>query len=428
MRMYSQLSEAELEVEYQRVLAEYNGYKGKNLSLDMSRGKPGFDQMDLSYDLFHQISDKTGYKDALGTDCRNYGGLDGLPELKQLFGEILELPAEQTIVAGNSSLNLMFDFITQAMLTGLPDGKPWVLDEKRKFLCPCPGYDRHFSITEYYGFEMIPVPCDDNGPDMDLVEQLAAADPAVKGIWCVPKYSNPLGLVYSDTVVERLANMETAAPDFIIMWDNAYVLHALRGELASLANIYEACEKAGHPERVVEFTSTSKITFPGAGLAAMGASPRMIGYVKRRMSIQTIGPDKLNQLRHARMFHSKADVQAHMERHARILAPKFEAVLDAFRNHLEGLGIASWTNPQGGYFISLDVLDGCAKRTAALCAKAGLKLTGAGATFPLGKDPRDRNLRIAPSYPSVEELKLAAELLCVAVQLAALEKLTEKIV
>lgn len=423
MSEYRQMTAEQLRAQYEAVSAEYAKYKAQKLSLDMSRGKPGVDQMDVSHELFHQITDTSGYLNETGIDCRNYGGLDGLPELKRLFGEVLEVPAEQVIVAGNSSLNLMFDFITQAMTKGVLGSKPWMKEEKLKFLCPAPGYDRHFAITEYYGFELITVPCDANGPDMDMVESLVAQDAAIKGIWCVPKYSNPLGITYSDAVVERLASMKTAAQDFIIMWDNAYVLHSLSAQIEPLANIYDACVRAGNDNRVVMFTSTSKITFPGAGLAAMAASPAMIGGIKTRMSQQTIGPDKLNQLRHARMFKTLDDLKAHMLLHADIIRPKFEAVLAAFDRNLTGTGVATWTKPTGGYFISLDVPAGCAKRVAALCKDAGLTLTGAGATYPYGKDPSDSNLRIAPSYPSIDELKKAAELLCVAVKLAALEQL-----
>lgn len=423
MSEYRQMTAEQLRAQYEAVSAEYAKYKAQKLSLDMSRGKPGVDQMDVSHELFHQITDTSGYLNETGIDCRNYGGLDGLPELKRLFGEVLEVPAEQVIVAGNSSLNLMFDFITQAMTKGVLGSKPWMKEEKLKFLCPAPGYDRHFAITEYYGFELITVPCDANGPDMDMVEALVAQDAAIKGIWCVPKYSNPLGITYSDAVVERLASMKTAAQDFIIMWDNAYVLHSLSAQIEPLANIYDACVRAGNDNRVVMFTSTSKITFPGAGLAAMAASPAMIGGIKTRMSQQTIGPDKLNQLRHARMFKTLDDLKAHMLLHADIIRPKFEAVLAAFDRNLTGTGVATWTKPTGGYFISLDVPAGCAKRVAALCKDAGLTLTGAGATYPYGKDPSDSNLRIAPSYPSIDELKKAAELLCVAVKLAALEQL-----
>lgn len=427
MSEYASLSPAQLEQEYAKVSAAYQAFKSKGLSLDMSRGKPGVDQMDLSDALFHQIDGNSGYASRTGNDCRNYGGLDGIDELKDLFGEIFEVPAAQVIVAGNSSLNLMFDFMTQAMTKGLRGSKPWLKEEKLKFLCPAPGYDRHFAITEYYGFEMITIGCDENGPDMDEVERLAASDPAIKGIWCVPKYSNPLGIVFSDEVVRRMARMKTAAPDFTIMWDNAYALHVLHGEIAPLLSIYKECEAAGNPNRVVMFASTSKITFPGAGVAAMAASPKMIGEIKKRMSVQTIGPDKLNQLRHARMFRSLDDVKAHMQRHAAILRPKFDAVENAFSENLSGLGIASWTHPAGGYFISLEVPNGCAARIAALCKEAGLVLTGAGATYPYGKDPADSNLRIAPTYPLLPELEQAAELLCIAVKLASLEKMTGKI-
>ena len=424
MSLYSELSREELAKEFSAVRKEYERLCSLNLSLDMSRGKPGFDNMDLSEKMFDLVGNDTGFKNISGIDCRNYGGLDGLDELKNLFGEMLSMPADQIIVGGNSSLNMMFDTIAQGMTHGM-GAEPWCKQGKLKFLCPVPGYDRHFAITEYFGFELIPVSTDENGPVMDEVEELVK-DSAVKGIWCVPKYSNPEGITYSDEVVRRMANLKPAASDFRIFWDNAYAVHDLYDEGDELLNIYDECVKAGNPDLVIMFTSTSKITFPGAGVAAEAGSPNNVAMLKGRMKFQTIGPDKLNQLRHARMFRSLADVKAHMKRHAEILRPKFDSVLNEMEKELAGKGIARWTKPNGGYFINLDVLEGCAKRTVELCANAGMILTPAGAPFPYGNDPKDTNIRIAPSYPSVKEISEAAKVLCIAVKYAALEKLAEK--
>ena len=424
MSLYSELSREELAKEFSAVRKEYERLCSLNLSLDMSRGKPGFDNMDLSEKMFDLVGNDTGFKNISGIDCRNYGGLDGLLELKNLFANLLELEPEQIIVGGNSSLNMMFDTIAQGMTHGM-GAEPWGKQGKLKFLCPVPGYDRHFAITEYFGFELIPVSTDENGPVMDEVEELVK-DSAVKGIWCVPKYSNPEGITYSDEVVRRMANLKPAASDFRIFWDNAYAVHDLYDEGDELLNIYDECVKAGNPDLVIMFTSTSKITFPGAGVAAEAGSPNNVAMLKGRMKFQTIGPDKLNQLRHARMFRSLADVKAHMKRHAEILRPKFDSVLNEMEKELAGKGIARWTKPNGGYFINLDVLEGCAKRTVELCANAGMILTPAGAPFPYGNDPKDTNIRIAPSYPSVKEISEAAKVLCIAVKYAALEKLAEK--
>lgn len=421
MENYASMSRDERAQEFAAVKAQYEALRAAGTKLDMSRGKPGFDQMDLSREMFDMVTNETGYVNRAGTDCRNYGGLDGLIELKELFAEILGLSPDQIIVGGNSSLNMMFDTIAQAMTHGM-GGEPWMKQGTVKFLCPAPGYDRHFAICEYFGIEMIPVQNTPEGPDMDQVEALIR-DPAVKGMWCVPKYSNPQGITYSDETVRRIAALKPAANDFRVMWDNAYAIHDLYDAGDQLLNIYDACLENGNPDLVIQFVSTSKITFPGAGVAAEAASPANVKLLKHRMSFQTIGPDKLNQLRHARLFHSLDDLLAHMKRHAEILRPKFETVLDELDRSLSGRGIASWTKPRGGYFISLDVMDGCAKRVAELCEAAGLVLTPAGATYPYGKDPADRNLRIAPSYPTVEELSQAARLLCVAVRYAALEKL-----
>ncbi|MBQ3817277.1 MAG: aminotransferase class I/II-fold pyridoxal phosphate-dependent enzyme [Clostridia bacterium] len=408
--------------EFKAVKAEYEKLRLLHLSLDMSRGKPGFDNMDLSEELFDLVGNDTGFKNISGIDCRNYGGLDGLVELKNLFGEILGMSPDQIIVGGNSSLNMMYDTIAQAMTHGM-GGEPWSKQGEIKFICPSPGYDRHFAITEYFGFKLITVAVNSDGPDMDAVEELVK-DPLVKGIWCVPKYSNPEGITYSDEVVKRLASLKPAAGDFRIFWDNAYAVHDLYDEGDKLLNLYDECVKSGNPDMPIIFTSTSKITFPGAGVAAEAASPNNVALLKGRMQYQTIGPDKLNQLRHARMFRTMADVKEHMKKHAAVLRPKFISVLTELENRLGSNGIARWNNPKGGYFISLYVLPGCAKRTVQLCANAGMVLTPAGATYPYGIDPNDSNIRIAPSYPSVEEIEKASKVLCLAVKYAALEKLT----
>ena len=418
---YTEMDLLALKTEFERVKARYEEIAGRGYELDMSRGKPGKDNMDLSEKMFDLVGNNTGFINVDGIDCRNYGGLDGLTELKNLFSAMLDMPPEQMIVGGNSSLNMMFDTVSQGMTHGL-GGKPWALEEKRKFLCPVPGYDRHFAITEYFGFELISVPTNESGPDMDTVEELVK-DETVKGIWCVPKYSNPSGITYSDEVVRRFARLKPAAKDFHIFWDNAYVVHDLTDEGDNLLNIYTECVKAGNPDLPLIFASTSKITFPGSGVAAMTGSPEMVAMIKGRLKFQTIGPDKLSQLRHSRMFKSLDDVKAHMRRHAQVLWPKFKNVLDEFENALAGTGVARWNTPKGGYFISLYVLPGCAKRVYDLCKAAGLTLTAAGAAYPYGKDPEDSNLRIAPTYPDAKEVKLAAGLLSVAVRYAALEKL-----
>lgn len=424
MADYLKMSKQELETEFTSVKAEYERLRLMHLSLDMSRGKPGADNMDLSEKMFDLVGNDTGFKNIGGIDCRNYGGLDGLQELKTLFAEILELDEDQIIVGGNSSLNMMFDTIAQAMTHGM-GGEPWMKQGEIKFLCPVPGYDRHFAITDYFGIKLIPVPMNEEGPDMDIVEELVK-DEKVKGIWCVPKYSNPEGITYSDKVVKRMAKLKPAAGDFRIFWDNAYVVHDLYEDSDKLLNIYTECVKAGNPDLPLIFTSTSKITFPGAGVAAQAASPNNVAMLKGRMKFQTIGPDKLNQLRHARMLRNLSDVKRHMARHAEILRPKFEAVLKELDSQLSDKGIARWNNPKGGYFISLYVEKGCAKRVEELCSNAGMILTPAGATYPYGIDPDDSNIRIAPSFPSVEEIGKAAEVLCVAVKYAVLEKLIEK--
>ncbi len=424
MSNYLELDKARLKEEYAAAKAEYEKLRALHLTLDMSRGKPGGDNMDLSEEMFDLVGNDTGFKNIDGIDCRNYGGLDGLSELKNLFGEVLGLSPDQIIVGGNSSLNMMFDTIAQAMTHGL-GSDPWCKTDGIKFLCPAPGYDRHFAITEYFGFELIPVRLNADGPDMDEVEELIK-DEKVKGIWCVPKYSNPEGITYSDEVVRRFANLKPAAKDFKIFWDNAYCIHDLYDEGDTLLNIYDECVKAGNPDLPIIFASTSKITFPGAGVAVAAGSPNNVAILKSRMKFQTIGPDKLNQLRHARMFDSADDLYAHMKKHADIIRPKFQSVLCELDTRIKDTGIARWTNPKGGYFISLYVLPGCAKRVEQLCANAGLILTPAGAAFPYGIDPDDSNLRIAPTFPSAEEMKTAAVILCAAIKVAALEKLLKK--
>ena len=424
MASYLNLNKSELQNEFAAVKKEYEHLKSMGTALDMTRGKPGFDQMDISGEIFDLVGNGKGFKNCEGTDCRNYGGLDGLIELKYLFSHIMGIDHSQIIVGGNSSLNMMFDTIAQAMTHGF--GKePWILQGGIKFLCPSPGYDRHFGICEHFGIQMITVKNTPSGPDMDEVEELIK-DEKVKGMWCVPKYSNPEGITYSDEVVRRLASMKPAAEDFRIMWDNAYAIHDLYNEGDTLLNIYEECLKNGNEDNIIMFTSTSKITFPGAGVAAEAASPKNVAMLKKRMSYQTIGPDKLNQLRHARMFPNFDELKEHMKHHAEILRPKFEAVINELESKLGGKDIAYWTNPKGGYFISVNVMKGCAKRVEELCAAAGLKLTSVGATYPYGKDPDNSNIRIAPSYPATEEVKKASVILCCAIKYAALESLISR--
>ena len=419
---YSQMSREQLLAELSALNEKYEAVKAKGLKLDMSRGKPGADQLSLTENVLSAVTKNEECFAENGFDCRNYGELDGIPEAKKLFAEILGVQSENVIIGGSSSLNLMYDEITRAMLFGVYGGeKPWGAQGKIKFLCPVPGYDRHFGICELMGIEMINIPMSEDGPDMELVEKYVSADESVKGIWCVPKYSNPGGCIYSDEVVKRLACLKPKAKDFRIFWDNAYIVHDLYG-YKPLANIFELAKEAGNEDIVVMFTSTSKISFAGAGVSAMAASVNNVNKTKKAMGIQTIGFDKLNQLRHAKCFKTADDVIEHMEKHAKILRPKFEAVLDAFEKELAPLGIASWSKPLGGYFISLDVTRGCAKRVYELAKAAGVTLTPAGAPFPYGIDPEDKNLRIAPSFPPVFELEAAVEILCLCVKIAAAEK------
>ena len=413
------LSKSQLKACRRELESEYQRYAARSLKLDMSRGKPSGTQLDLTDGLLDRLEN---FRTESGLDARNYGGLDGIGEAKKLFADLLGIPAEKIIIGGNSSLNLMYDAFVRLMFFGTLGNPAWRTLPKVKFLCPSPGYDRHFAICEEFGIEMISIPMTADGPDMDRVESLAAADASVKGIWCVPLYSNPQGICYSDATVNRLASMKTAAPDFRIFWDNAYGVHHIYRE-HRLKDIFGACEAAGNSDRVYYFFSTSKITFPGAGVAMIASSGANLAEIRRHMGIQTIGHDKLNQLRTVRYLKSAEGVREHMRLLAAALRPKFDLVLDTLDRELAGTGLAEWHRPDGGYFIALDTLDGCAKRTVALAKAAGVTLTGAGATFPYRTDPRDRNIRIAPTYPTPDELKIAIELFCVCVKLAGVEKL-----
>lgn len=398
----------------------YEDFKSRKLKCDMSRGKPCREQLDLSMGML----DITDYKSWDGTDCRNYGGLDGIPEAKQLFAQLLEADPDEVIIGGNSALNMIYDTITRAMYFGVSGSEvPWGKLPKVKFLCPSPGYDRHFAICELLGIEMIIVDMKSDGPDIDTIEKLAGEDGAVKGILCVPKYSNPDGITYSDDIVDRLTRMKTKAEDFRIFWDNAYAVHHLYGKGDRLKNILEACKDAGNEDRVFVYTSTSKISFPGAGVAMMATSKANISMIKKQLSIQMIGPDKMNQLRHVRFFKNIENIEEHMRKHAEIIEPKFSAVLDILSAELGGKEISWWSKPNGGYFISINTLDGCAKEVVTMTAEAGVIMTPGGATFPYGKDPRDRNIRIAPTLPSVDELKKAIEVFCICIQIASIDKL-----
>jgi aspartate/methionine/tyrosine aminotransferase len=404
----------------------YRDYQSRHISLDMTRGKPCPAQLDLALGMLEGAGGRL-YRAQDGTDCRNYGGLDGIPEAKALFADYMEVTPAELIIGGNSSLTLMHDAMAWAVLFGAAAGStPWGRQGNVKFLCPSPGYDRHFAICQHLGIEMIPVAMKADGPDMVAVEQIAAGDAAVKGIWCVPKYSNPTGAVYSDDVVERLAALPAKAPDFRIFWDNAYTVHHLDGAPARLASILTACRKSGHPDRVLLFGSTSKISFAGSGLAFMAGSPANMAWAKNHLGFQTIGPDKLSQLRHVAFFKGMAGVLTHMQKHAAILKPKFDAVLEVLERELGGKGVAEWTRPTGGYFISIDTLPGCARRVVQMATEAGVSLTPAGAPYPYQKDPLDRNIRIAPSFPSVADIRAAIEVLTICIQLTRLEKLEGK--
>lgn len=404
----------------------YKDIQAMGLKLNMARGKPSLAQLDLSMPMLDLLNSSSNIKASTGDDCRNYGLADGLPEMRELFAQMLGIDDHNIIVGGNSSLNMMFDAVSCAMTHGFPGSKPWGQQGHLKFLCPSPGYDRHFAITEYFGFEMIPVPMTAEGPDMDVVDALIQNDPQVKGIWCVPKYSNPTGITYSDETVRRFAALKPAAPDFKIFWDNAYCVHDLTDTPDQLLNLWHECRKQHSIDMPIFFASTSKITFPGSGVAAMGASEHNLAVFREHYSFQTIGPDKLNQLRHIYFFGNMDGVRLQMEKHRAILEPKFQMVQTKLEENLSGKNVARWTRPNGGYFVSVDVLDGCAKRVVGLCKEAGVTLTGAGATYPYGKDPKDSNIRVAPTFPPVSELEMAMDVFCVAVQLAAVEKLLEQ--
>ncbi len=428
MNMLHQLPKQQLIQREQQWSNEYNTLLAAGLRLDMSRGKPSSAQLNLSNGLLDCLSSKDILNSEDGADCRNYGGIDGIPEAKRLFSEMLDVPAENIIVGGNSSLNMMYDTVARALLHGVyGSSKPWGKLESVKFLCPSPGYDRHFAICEQFGIQMITVAMKDDGPDMDEVERLVSSDASIKGIWCVPKYSNPDGITYSDDVVARFARLKPAAEDFRIFWDNAYIVHDLEGS-DTLKNIFTECKAAGTEDMVFEYASTSKVSFPGAGVAVMATSKNNAQYIKKLLTIQTIGPDKLNQLRHARYFQNMDGIKAHMKKQAEVLIPKFNLVIDQLTDELSPLGVVRFHKPNGGYFISVNVPDGCAKDVVRLCAEAGVVLTPAGATYPYGKDPSDNNIRIAPTFPPIDELKAAMDLFCLCVKLVSVRKLLTQMV
>lgn len=427
MKPYSEMTINELEQELKMIRKHYRHFQDLDLHLDMSRGKPCTEQLDLSMEMLDELNGEVDLRCEDGTDCRNYGVLDGIREAKELIGDMMENHPDNIIIYGNSSLNVMYDTVARAMTHGIMGNKPWAKLDRVKFLCPVPGYDRHFAITEYFGIEMICVPMSPTGPDMDLVEKLVSEDDAIKGIWCVPKYSNPQGYSYSDETVRRFARLKPAAPDFRIFWDNAYGIHHLYDlDQDYLIEILAECKRVGNPDLVYKFASTSKITFPGSGIAAMATSLNNLEDIKKQLKVQTIGHDKVNQLRHVRFFGDIYGMTQHMRKHADIIRPKFEAVERIFEEELEGIGAGSWTNPKGGYFISFDSLPGCARAIVAKAKKAGVTLTGAGATYPYGIDPNDSNIRIAPTYPTLEDLQVAARLFTVCVKMVTLEKMLDE--
>lgn len=427
MKAYKDLSKEELLTLQKQLNKEYEEAKAKGLKLDMSRGKPAASQLDMEMDFMNVLNADSILKTEAGVDCRNYGIMDGIPEARKLIGDVLGVSADNVIVFGNASLNIMYDTVARSEIFGVMGETPWCKLDEVKFLCPVPGYDRHFAITEQFGIEMINVPMTEDGPDMDMVEELVNTDPAVKGIWCVPKYSNPQGYTYSDETVKRFAALKPAAKDFRIYWDNAYAIHDLYEEKKdTLLDIISECEKAGNPDMIYEFCSTSKVTFPGSGIAALAASKANLDFIKKFMTIQTIGYDKVNQLRHVRYFKDAEGMKAHMMKHAAIMRPKFEAVFHVLESELNGLGIGSWTEPKGGYFISFDALEGCAKKIVEKCKEAGVVLTGAGATYPYKKDPKDSNIRLAPSFPTPEELAMATDLFVLCVKIVSVEKLLKE--
>jgi DNA-binding transcriptional MocR family regulator len=420
---FNQLSTQQLLQIKEDLLDRYRDIKSRGTTLDITRGKPCPEQLDLSSDMLDIINNRN-YLTEDAADSRNYGGLDGIPEVKKLFAQYLEVAPEEIIIGGNSSLNMMHDTFMRAMVKGvIEQSPPWAKLPEVKFLCPSPGYDRHFFICDYLDINMITVQMKDTGPDMDQVEELVASDDSIKGIWCVPRYSNPTGVVYSDEVVDRLASMKTKAIDFRIFWDNAYAVHHFDDEPARLKNILNACKRAGNPERILIFGSTSKITFAGSGVAMMAGSRESMAMTKKQMAFQTIGPDKLNQLRHAKFFKNVAGIENHMKKHAAILKPKFEAVQNALEKELGGKNIADWSRPGGGYFVSIDTMEGCAAEVIQMAAEAGVKLTPAGSTYPYMKDPLDRNIRIAPSFPPLEDIRSAMQLVGICIQLVSIEKI-----
>lgn len=427
MKPYSELTKEELLELEKELAAQYKEMQFRDLKLDMSRGKPSIEQLDLSMGMMDVLSSNADLRCDDGTDCRNYGVLDGIREAKVLMGDMMEVPADNVIIYGNSSLNVMYDTVSRSYSHGVMGSTPWCKLDKVKFLCIVPGYDRHFAITEYFGIENVSVPMLENGPDMDMVESLVASDESIKGIWCVPKYSNPTGNSYSNDVVRRFARLKPAAKDFRIYWDNAYTIHHLYDDNQDyILEILAECKRAGNMDMVYKFASTSKVCFPGSGIAAIAASENNLTDIKKQLKVQTIGYDKVNQLRHLRFFGDIAGMNRHMIKHADSLRPKFERVLEIFERDLGGLEIATWTKPKGGYFISFDTLEGCAKKVVDKCKKAGVVMTPAGATFPGGKDPKDTNIRIAPSFPPIGDLEIAAELLCLCTKLVSVRKLLEK--
>ncbi len=425
-RPYKEIPDEELRPMYREMLKEYREYQAKDLALDMSRGKPCMEQLDLSMGMMDVLNSDSDLFSDDGTDCRNYGCLTGIPEAKQLIADMMEVHPDNVIIYGNSSLNVMFDTVSRSVSNGVMGSTPWCKLDKVKFLCPVPGYDRHFGITEYFGIEMINVPMTPTGPDMDMVEELVSTDDSIKGIWCVPKYSNPTGISYSDETVRRFARLKPAAVDFRIYWDNAYGIHHLYDDHQDhLIEILAECKRAGNPDLVYKFASTSKITFPGSGIASIATSKNNLEDIEKQLKYQTIGHDKLNQLRHVRFFGDIHGMVEHMRLHADILRPKFEAVQDILTEELDGLGIAEWTKPNGGYFVSFNSMNGCAKRIVALCKKAGLVMTPAGAAFPYGNDPDDSNIRIAPTFPPLDDLKAAMHLFALCVRMVSIEKIIE---
>lgn len=428
MKPYAELSKTELEELLVQLKAEYKKMQAKDLRLDMSRGKPSLEQLDLSMGLMDVLNSDSDLRCEDGTDCRNYGVLDGIKEAKELMGDMMEVPYDNLIIYGNSSLNIMYDTISRSYTHGVMGNTPWCKLDKVKFICVVPGYDRHFGVTEYFGIENVCVPMLETGPDMDLVEKLVSTDESIKGIWCVPKYSNPTGNSYSDETVRRFARLKPAAKDFRIYWDNAYTIHHLYDlDQDHLIEILAECKRAGNPDMVYKFASTSKVSFPGSGIAAIASSLNNLEDIKKQLKNQTIGHDKVNQLRHVRYFKNIHGMVEHMKKHADSLRPKFEAVESILEKELGGLGIAKWTNPKGGYFISFDTMDECAKDVVDACKKAGVVMTPAGATYPGGKDPHDRNIRIAPSFPPAEDMKTAAQLLALCTKLVSVKKLLAEI-